>query len=156
MFALAGITAPIVGWLVSGPIMALCGGLAVWGLWPLVADISPFSRRFVPLPEAARRVYEKTIDTLIGEMAANGNSPQEILNWYGVWIGEMRGVPIYGKRPPSQLLQEIPFSEIKRLQFKNGASELWETYSSGAKYTDLSLKRRDFRKNWKYLLTVND
>src|ERR1700730_16121529 len=36
LFTLAGISAPIFGWWVSGPIMAVCTAIATWGLWPIV------------------------------------------------------------------------------------------------------------------------
>jgi hypothetical protein len=38
LFTLAGVGAPLLTWWVSGPIMLLCALVAVWGLWPAMAD----------------------------------------------------------------------------------------------------------------------
>jgi hypothetical protein len=38
LFALAGLVTPIVGWWCSGPIMAVCALVAVWGFWPLIHE----------------------------------------------------------------------------------------------------------------------
>jgi hypothetical protein len=55
---LAGLGAPIFGWWVSGPIMAVCAVVAGWGFWPLIRNAPlGFSRR-IPLHIAARRAYE--------------------------------------------------------------------------------------------------
>jgi hypothetical protein len=36
LFTLAGIGAPLFGWYISGPIMAVCAGVAAWGFWPII------------------------------------------------------------------------------------------------------------------------
>jgi hypothetical protein len=39
LFTLAGVGAPILTWWVSGPIMAVCVGVAGWGFWPLLPEL---------------------------------------------------------------------------------------------------------------------
>ena len=36
LFTVAGSAQPLFGWWVSGPLMALCAGVAAWGFWPLL------------------------------------------------------------------------------------------------------------------------
>jgi hypothetical protein len=61
LFTLAAIAAPIVSWWVSGPIMAVCGAIAFWGLSPLVAGRLPNGRSFSGLlgdPDAPTIRYD--------------------------------------------------------------------------------------------------
>jgi hypothetical protein len=41
LFTLAGVSAPVVSWWVSAPIMALCTSVALWGFWPAMVGRLP-------------------------------------------------------------------------------------------------------------------
>lgn len=41
MFTLAGLSAPLLGWQVSAPVMVICAIVAGWGFWPLVHEHFP-------------------------------------------------------------------------------------------------------------------
>jgi hypothetical protein len=65
----------------------------------------------------------------------------------------IHGVRIFGKRPPSPNIDQVPQDDIGRsLHFKNGASELWEHYKTHPTFSDLSVKWGDLIKHRKVLL----
>jgi hypothetical protein len=104
-------------------------------------------------PKVAANYYGKTRNTTMAEFAErSSNSPDEILNWYGYWMA-IHGVRIFGKRPPSPNIDQVPQDDIGRsLHFKNGASELWEHYKTHPTFSDLSVKWGDLIKHRKVLL----
>jgi hypothetical protein len=106
---------------------------------------------FEALPEAGRRVLEANLENLIGEMAMSEPTPTERLNWMGIWIAEIHGIPLYGKRPPSQRYELIPRERLSRFQFADGASMLKESFGSNPVYTELAVRWGDIGANWEVL-----
>lgn len=132
------------------------GGIMIWGFWPIIRSIAIIGLPFGPylsLRGVAANYYGKTRNTTMAEFAErSSNSPDEILNWYGYWMA-IHGVRIFGKRPPSPNIDQVPQDDIGRsLHFKNGASELWEHYKTHPTFSDLSVKWGDLIKHRKVLL----
>lgn len=61
---------------------------------------------------------------------------------------------IYGKRPPSQILEIIPKEEFRRGPMGGGGLVLMRSYSDQPQYTELAIKRRDLRRAIKRMRTV--
>ncbi len=100
---------------------------------------------WMPLNEAARELFELTENKMVGQFAAAGNSPDEILDFYGVYITQTpKNILLYGKRPPSTKRQLISADEVRNLHIKDGATVLKDMYDPHHKYTDLEIKRSDF------------
>ena len=103
------------------------------------------NNEWMPLNEAARELFELTENEIVGHFAAAGNSPDEILDFYGVYITQTpKIIPLYGKRPPSTKRQLISADEVRNLRIKDGATVLEEMYDPHHKYIDLEIKRSDF------------
>ncbi|MEI7931733.1 MAG: hypothetical protein WCI21_01570 [Alphaproteobacteria bacterium] len=101
----------------------------------VTAELNPAA--WIPLPEAARRIYENNIDNLIGDFARTHKTPQEILE-YCAWFAVEKHLPIFGKRPPSNLVESIPEQEIRRCVFQNGAKELRGKSGDSTHWIDLA------------------
>ena len=103
------------------------------------------NNEWMPLNEAARELFELTENKMVGQFAAAGNSPDEILDFYGVYITQTpKIIPLHGKRPPSTKRQLISADEVRNLRIKYGATVLEEMYDPHHKYIDLEIKRSDF------------
>ena len=101
------------------------------------------NNEWMPLNEAACELFELTEKNLLGQFAAAGNSADEILDFYGVYITQTpKNIPLYGKRPPSTKRQLI--SAVRNLRIKDGATVLEDMYDPHHKYIDLEIKRPDF------------
>jgi xanthosine utilization system XapX-like protein len=141
-----GIVFPMIAWQIAYPLIAMCGIVAIWGLWPLV----PWTFQvglplgYTPLDRAAAKLYGQMQGTAAAEFAQrSSNSPSEILNWFAYWM-VLKGIRAFGKMPPSPLIQEIPRAEIEsRLHFNDGAKVLTDNYKSDPLFTNLVVKRRD-------------
>lgn len=107
-------------------------------------------RQFVPLRDIARRVYEETADTFDGAFAGHSsNSPEDVLNYYASECIK-RGLPIFGKRPPSERLEEIP--EARNLEVRNSARELWGSNPSRPAWESLHVMPKDEKRLWNSLI----
>ena len=137
--------------------VAVAGGTAIlWGLFPdqLNRLSSQLFRRktkqFVPPPDIARRIYEETSDTFDGAFEGySSESPDDVLNSYGSGCIQ-NGLPIFGKRPPSERLEEIP--EARNLRVRNGARELWGSNPSRPAWESLHARQADVTRLWKSLI----
>lgn len=106
------------------------------------------SEKWEPLPQAARRVLGGNMDNLIGEMALSEPSPEDTLNFMGTWIVQTKRIPLYGRRPPSQLYARIPVEDVQRLVLKGGAKELWQFQARRPTYVDLAVAQGAIDDNW--------
>lgn len=99
---------------------------------------------WVPLPAAARRIYEANLDSLIGEFARSQRTPEEIVEYFA-WYAVEKHLPIYGKRPPSNLLEAIPEAEIRRCTFQNCANELRGKSGDSTHWVELATTEADLQ-----------
>jgi hypothetical protein len=136
----------MITWWYAGPLMTVCGMIAIWGLWPLVDWIFQVGLPlgYVPMDRTAAKLYGQMQGTAAAEFARrSGNSPSEILNWFAYWM-VLKGIRVFGKTPPSPLIQEIPRSKIESgLHFDGGAEILIDNYKSDPVFTDLAVRRYD-------------
>lgn len=101
------------------------------------------------LRNIARRVYEETADTSGAFVGYSSESPDDVLNHYGDWCIN-KGLPIFGKRPPSERLEEIP--EAQNLQVRNCACELWGSNPSRPAWESLRVRQKDVKRLWDSLI----
>jgi hypothetical protein len=143
-FCIVGIVFPMITWWIAVPLMAICGIIAIWGLSPLVPSIFQIGLPFgyAPLDHAAAKLYGQMQGTAAAEFAQrSSNSPSEILNWFAYWM-VLKGIRVFGRMPPSPVMQEIPGAEIKsRLHFNDGARVLIDNCKSDPIFTNLAVKR---------------
>jgi len=141
-----GIVFPMITWWIACPLAAICGTVAIWGLWPLVpwAFQIGLPLGYSPLDRAAAKLYGQMLGTAAAEFAQHSStSPSEIINWFAYWM-VLKGIRVFGKKPPSPLLQKIPRVEIEsRLHFNDGAKVLIDHYKSDPIFTNLVVKRSD-------------
>ena len=106
----------------------------------------------VPLPVAARLVYEATLGTTwalaaerIGMRIAISNQTsreEAILNLYAAHISDEGATPVFGTRPPSEKLELVPMNELhKSCDFRGGGAELRYKGDRKLAYTNLCVER---------------
>ena len=105
-------------------------------------------RGYVPLARAAAEYHGRTRHSKAGHAAEEGNaSRDEILNWYAYWLVQ-HGIRLYGKQPPSQVLEEIPSEKIKtEFRFRNGATALGLPWLQAPVFTHLAVRWADLIKH---------
>jgi hypothetical protein len=86
----------------------------------------------MPLRVATKLAYQearanKTLWAAAAERLAAEKTPDGILNYVGTYFGTH--VPIYGARPPSDQLEEIPKNMASNGRMTGGASRLYEWMS---------------------------
>jgi len=142
---IVGIVFPMISWHIAVPLLAICGIVAIWGLWPPVDWIFRVGLPLghIPLHCAAAKLYGQMQGTAAAEFAERSSKcPAEIINWFAYWMA-LKGIRVFGKMPPSPLMKEIPRAEIEsRLYFNDGARVLVDNFKS-AIFTDLAVKRYD-------------
>jgi hypothetical protein len=124
--------------------LLLLGVIFLW--WPHIKARVPFlGPRFMPLPEAAQQLYQKTIDRMHGILARTiGKTPEGILDACAIPI-KFR-IPLYGRRPLGQL-QRIPQEELENSFVVRGASILSKNVAGTMPvYSDLCVRNVEFKK----------
>jgi len=107
LFTIAGLSQPLFGWWVSGPVMALCGLVAGWGFWPLLVSRLP-SWGKVPFHEAALRVYEAAEKAgVLGLMLSESTKPENKLMHFKMLLLVDDRVRLFGAKPPSTKARPI-------------------------------------------------
>jgi len=101
----------------------------------------------IPLPKAAQIAYEEarlsgSVWALAAERLNTKKTPDGILDYLATYIGGK--TRIFGKRPPSTRLEEIPIEEIKSGNFQHGAAMLKLRDQSNTVYTDLQVPKKEF------------
>jgi hypothetical protein len=105
---------------------------------------------FIPMKEAARKLYEaaRAGKIPLGEASerlsgwsddgpAKG-SAEDILHWWAEYISHE--LPIYGRRPPSSILEEIPRRDVKHFIFCEEATKLKDPINDSIYYTNLAVR----------------
>ncbi|MBI2735313.1 MAG: hypothetical protein HYX38_01995 [Rhodospirillales bacterium] len=107
-----------------------------------------FGPEYLPLPEAAKVLYQQGMDESFGMIArATGSSDDGILDFCGKTIAEK--VPVYGVRRLG-ILELIPERAVRDGFIRRGASVLCLRGSSDdPKYTQLAIKSADFRRRFR-------
>ena len=119
-----------------------------WGSRPEPLLVMPSG--YISMRDAARKVYEaaKAGEIPFGEASeqlsgwsSNGpsaGSPEDILHW---WAGHIaKEVPVYGRRPPSSVFEEIPSNDVKHFIFADEATKLKDPIHDAVYYTDIAVK----------------
>jgi len=161
---IAALTIVIGGWLAFVSGFTLVGLLLVFvGIPIFVWELFVYfvEKDWVPAPKialtkATLKAYEKTQELPAGriaeESAARLNG--DILSWYATAFTQSVGVPLYGKKPPSTKLIEIPSQEFGRCRFENEANDFVSSPPNKVVvYTNLAMTRVDLRKCIKEIKT---
>ena len=104
------------------------------------------SQRIVParirMTDAAVRAYEATQDTSIAERSEKSGSGVKV--WYAMALTKDENIKLYGHKPPSRNLVEIPRSDVEAFMFENDANELVDQFDDGNRYVNLEVLEADF------------
>ena len=99
---------------------------------------------FIPLQDAARELYEANLDTALGAAARlNAGGGAEPLEWCCYWIAP-RFPEIYGRRPPSTVLERVPAHLFTYARFEDGGRRL--AGGDEGDFVDLAVNRKAFRR----------
>lgn len=99
---------------------------------------------FMSLRDAARELYGANTNEMLGKWVRGqtDGSEDEILNWLTYWIAA-RFVTVYGKRPASTVLEEIPPVRFTLGGVNGGASRIERDGQDT--FVDLAVRRDAFR-----------
>jgi hypothetical protein len=140
----AGIASPLFGWWVSGPIMFLCAGAAVWGFSPLFTAAWPhLGIGKLSLIEAAQIAWERAErdgDSIASSMVSADEKLLHFMNYVIVSASA-----VYGRRPNSRQLIAIPENELNNLHPALGRNALTDDLGRTIFYEDIQVRRRDLR-----------
>ncbi len=101
----------------------------------------------IPLTEAARIAYEQLRGTLWGTAAERSradSSPDGILDYMGT--GLSLKIPIFGKFPPSTILERVPTNQLGSGSIEGGAKFLQLRDKHRTRITDLIVRKSSLRK----------
>src|SRR5262249_15557294 len=99
----------------------------------------------IRLSEATVRAYEATQGSLAAAAAERLGSG-DIEGWYAAAITKDRDVIVYGKKPPSRVLIEVPQQDLQSYAFRNRANELVDQFDENRKYVDLEIGNADLER----------
>jgi hypothetical protein len=104
----------------------------------------PHRLRYVPLQDAARRVYEESrrsgaLVSGAAERMSIDKSSDGILNYVATYLAQ--DTSIWGKRPPSRRLEQIGAVQTSRGSFASGGTALIMRDKSA--FTELCISRVD-------------
>jgi hypothetical protein len=154
VFTMTGVGAPLVSWWISAPVMAVSAFVAAWGLWPLFSSLS-FGHLIlwrVPLRTAAQICYERCEGTVAGHFFETEFRTEHDRLSILMYSFMGRGVPLFGRQPPSRIARTIPQPAMRNLALVEGTSNLHRIAGSGAaEYLDVYLHRTDLWRHVRYL-----
>jgi hypothetical protein len=113
---------------------------------------------FTSLQDAARKFYEAARAGKIpfGEASENlsgwaaggpaSGSPEDILHWWAVHVS--KELSVYGMRPPSTILEEIPKRDVKGLVFAESATRLKDPVNDSVCYMGLCVRTEDLEEQY--------
>ncbi len=98
-------------------------------IWPEPGQRAD-DRTEIMLLDAARRAYSETRNDLVASFAeAFGNTPEKILTWYCIWIGQHR--QLYGARRPSTKIEPVSIDDpAKDFELNGNTLTLRERYGN--------------------------
>ena len=128
-------------------------GITLYGIVP--PNLHPgvlIGSKWLPLPQAMTRLYESTRGSIVASFAEGlTKTSEDLLQWYAYWA-TMRGLPVYGKRPPSTVLEPIPEHELVNISFRDSGNVAFAPGTSDRpRYIDVSVKRSEFLRRLKSL-----
>lgn len=129
-------------------VILFAAGLVIlgWEIYMALVERGMLPEPKISLRDACRKAYEETQHTLAGTIAERSaeNTKSDVHSWYAIALTVRIGVRLYGKKPPSGKLIEIPPEEARHYRFKNEARELARFDEERPVYTELAIARGDF------------
>ena len=93
------------------------------------------------LVDAARAAYSQTRQSTAAKMAeAQGKTPDLVIQWYALLLVEKFGIPLRGRRPPSDTDEQIEFAGDRQITREEGKLVLKDKYGEGY-FEDLTVPR---------------
>ena len=106
-------------------------------------------RRRIRLADAVMHAYNKTQGT---EVAAKAESRKDLEGFYAAEITKDGDVPVYGRRPSSEVFIALSDDEVQERMFEAGANELVnQFFDETDRYVDLEISRADAKRKIKEL-----
>lgn len=102
--------------------------------------------RLIPIREAAILAYELTRGSKAALMAErDGNkNPEPILYYYAnALVRNSGGIALFGARPPSRQIEEIPSGAIPSYSFSDDLTAVTQSGAFGTKYENLQVREKD-------------
>jgi hypothetical protein len=97
------------------------------------------------LSKAAAQLCEQTRSKPIAQLKAS-LTDQEVLAGYALILLDSDEIPVFGRKPRSKVLEEIPRIELEELALGDGATTLRAASGEGAAlFTDLVIDRKHLR-----------
>ncbi|MBI5921795.1 MAG: hypothetical protein HY847_09080 [Betaproteobacteria bacterium] len=135
---------------------AVCAAISMLCfLWPLLSrnEWLHLRKKKIPFRRAATMAYEqlRATDSIWAKVADRfgaelGKTKEEGILLYMAGALQTRGIPLYGKHPPSQQHELIALDEFKRGGFGDGGNEFHYHGDKSPKYVELAVKACDLRK----------
>jgi len=138
--------------LLAIPPAILGATLILYGLCPRIfkADVGRLHNPYIPLKDAARIAYEKTLNTSVSAMAERlGKDSGGTLSYYAIALiqdSPDSPVQIFGTRPPSTKLEAIPHNKVRAWRFSDDLTAL---ESRRREFENLQVRRRDLTRKIK-------
>lgn len=145
---LAAVVSALIGWFSNTPPLYLTVGIVA-----VFASTIYLTRQLIvrigatSLADGARIAYEQLRGSLWGSAAERlrvDSSPDGILDY--IATGLTLEVPVFGKFPPSTVLERIPSSMVKSGTIESGARVLQLRDHHRSQITDLTIRKVDLRK----------
>lgn len=76
----------------------------------------------------------------------SSGSHDDILDWMATYIAHGKKVPIYGKRPPSTIQEQIHDNDVRASHFVEGATKLQQIHNEKSYFVDLEIKSTDLER----------
>jgi hypothetical protein len=144
-----------------GPILLWAAGVCValsvlCFMWPTFKQRNwiPAKDKRMPMRDAAALAYGqlRAIDSIFTGVADRyteshpGETKEERVLLYMVSAMALKGLPLYGKHPPSQEYERIDPDEFKLGRFANGGGMFLHHGDKAPKYLDISVQASDLKK----------
>jgi hypothetical protein len=130
-------------------------------LYPLQSRLMPqwrekwlrLTRRpdtWVSLRDAATELYNRAqgekpnddeLDFETGWAESISKKPDDVLNYFGVYIAQTRGIPLRGRRLPATVTRDLKPHEVTGFSIEDGATSLRDKIKGNVVFTDLMVKR---------------
>lgn len=147
------------GFVIGFSIVATCAALILYLSWAAkkTDNVRPAAApkpddEFMPLPEACRIAYEETQEEFTGVWARSSRLIDDdgIYGFYAHLLTRQGYLPLFGIRPFSTKQVQVPKDNGD--DFSNDATSLIDRFSDKMTFSDLKVRRSDFRRALAWLL----
>lgn len=112
----------------------------------------PTPSRDISLSEAARIAYEETRQTaVIATMEHVVKDPAKMIGFMASQLLNDGAMSVFGAFPPSTASERIPADVVQSFHVTDDATEMFDDFNEKRRYTNLTVRRDDFRRHLDHL-----